>query len=126
MNPDILCFFEGRRDALPLYEMLEQALLAELEPVEIRVQKTQISFYNHRMFACTSFLPARRKKDRPETWLTVTFGLDYPVRSPRIDVVTEAQPNRWTHHVLIGRPEEIDEELMAWIKEAAEFSAAKS
>jgi len=125
MNTDVLFFFETHRDALPIYETLEKRILAEIDSVTVKVQKTQISFYNPRMFACASFLPARKKKDRPEHWLTVTFGLDHPVRSPRIDVVTEAQPNRWTHHVLTARPEEIDGELMNWIREAAAFSAAK-
>ena len=80
MNADILQFFEPHMDALPIYEALENAVLRDIQPVEVRVQKTQISFYNRRMFACASFLPARKKKDRPDTWLTVTFGLDHPVR----------------------------------------------
>ena len=125
MNTDILFFFQAHPDALPIYEALESAILAQVEGVSIKVQKTQISFYNPRMFACASFLPARKKKDRPDPWLTVTFGLDRPVRSPRIDIVTQAQPNRWTHHVLLAGPEEIDGELMEWIQKAAEFSAAK-
>ena len=55
----------------------------------------------------------------------VTFGLGHKVESPRIDVATEPYPGRWTHHVLIGGPEEVDDELMAWVRAAAEFSAAK-
>ena len=57
--------------------------------------------------------------------MTVTFGLGYGQESPRIDVSTEPYPGRWTHHVMVGCVEEIDEELMDWIKEAAEFSAGK-
>ena len=38
---------------------------------------------------------------------------------------TEAYPGRWTHHVLVGTPDEIDEELLGWVQEAADFSAAK-
>lgn len=98
MNADILQFFESHMDALPIYEALENAVWRDIQPVEVRAQKTQISFYNRRMFACASFLPARKKKDRP---------------------------NRWTHHVLISAPKEIDGELLGWIKEAAEFSAGK-
>lgn len=125
MNPDILFFFEPHPEALPLYEALEQRISAAIESVEIKVQKTQISFYNRRLFACASFLPIRKKADRPETWLTVTFGLDCPIHSPRIDVVAQVQPNRWTHHVLVGCSAEIDDELMDWIGEAAKLSAAK-
>ena len=91
----------------------------------IKVQKTQISFSNRHNFAFVSFLPVRKAKDRPKTWITVTFGLSHRVESPRIDAATEPSPNRWTHHVLISAPEEIDEALMGWIQEAAAFSAVK-
>ena len=55
----------------------------------------------------------------------ITFGLGCRAESMRIDVASEPYPNRWTHHVLISDPEEIDEELMGWVKEAAAFSARK-
>ena len=125
MDTNEVLFFNRSPGALPLYRRLRELIFAQTEEVTVKVQKTQISFFNRRMFACASFLPARKKKDRPEVWLTVTFGLDRPVSSPRIDIVTEAQPNRWTHHILISRPEELDGELMGWLREAAEFSARK-
>ena len=67
----------------------------------------------------------RKVKDRPDPWLVVTFGLEYKVESSRIDAATEPYPNRWTHHVLITDPAEIDYELMSWIKEASLFSDRK-
>ena len=57
--------------------------------------------------------------------MTITFGLPYRKESARIDIATEAYPNRWTHHVMIGTEEEIDEELISWIQEAADFSDRK-
>ena len=77
------------------------------------------------MFACVSFLKARKVKDRPKTYLVVTFGLDRKAVSPRIDVATEPYPNRWTHHVTVASPEEIDDEMMAWLREAYGFAAVK-
>ena len=93
--------------------------------MKIKVSKTQISFSNKRGFAFVSFNPCRSAKERPDVWMTVTFGLSYRKDSPRIDVATEPYPNRWTHHVMVGSEEEIDAELMGWIREAAEFSASK-
>ena len=61
----------------------------------------------------------------PNPYLVITFGLDRKVESPRIDVATEPYPNRWTHHLLISKAEEIDGELIAWVKEAAAFAAYK-
>ena len=125
MHSDILFFFDRKPAALPLYEALERRILSEVGGVRIRVQKTQISFANRHNFAFVSFLPVRRAKDRPEPYIVVSFGLDHRADSPRIDAASEPYPNRWTHHVLIAREEEIDSELMAWIREAAAFSASK-
>ena len=125
MTQDALLFFGKSPQALPLYECLEQKILSEIENVTVKVQKTQISFSNKRNFAFASLLPVRKAKERPEAYLTVTFGLSYPVDSPRVDAATEAYPNRWTHHVMVGALEELDEELMGWVKAAAEFSAGK-
>ena len=125
MNNDILFFFREHMDAVPMYEKLEEQILSRIPDVKIKTAKTQITFANKRGFAFVSFNPCRKAKDRPENWMTVTFGLGYRKESPRIDVATEPYPNRWTHHVMVGSADEIDEELMEWIKEAAEFSAGK-
>ena len=124
-NQDILLFFDKHPEALPLYEALEERILAELRDVKIKVQKTQITFSNKRNFAFVSFLPVRKAGERPDIFIVVTFGLSYRKESPRIDAATEPYPNRWTHHMLISRTEEIDDELMGWIEEAAVFSAGK-
>ena len=125
MNTDILFFFNDHVDALPLYERLEGLILEQILDVKIKVSKTQIGFSNKRGFAFVSFNPCRKTKERPNVWITVTFGLSYQKDSPRIDAATEPYPNRWTHHVMVGSEEEIDSELMGWIREAAEFSASK-
>ena len=125
MNQDILLFFDKHPEALPLYEALEERILAELRDVKIKVQKTQITFSNKRNFAFVSFLPVRKAGERPDIFIVVTFGLSYRKESPRIDAATEPYPNRWTHHMLISRTEEIDDELMGWIEEAAVFSAGQ-
>ena len=125
MNNEILLFFSQRMEALPLYEKLEEQILADIPDVKIKVAKTQISFSNKRGFAFVSFNPCRRAKERPAAWMTVSFGLGYRKEAERIDVATEPYPGRWTHHVMVGSTAEIDGELMGWIKEAADFSASK-
>ena len=125
MNGDVLFFFQEKPEALGLYEALEERILAEIPDVNVKAQKTQITFYNRHNFAFVSVLPVRKAKERPKVYITVTFGLSYQKVSPRIDVATEPYPNRWTHHVLVASMEEIDDELLGWLKEAAEFSAGK-
>jgi len=125
MNSDILFFFGTHVGALPMYEHLEEQILAQIPDVRIKVAKTLITFANKRGFAFVSFNPCRKAKDRPEVWMTISFGLGYRKESPRIDVATEPYPGRWTHHVMVSNPDEINDELLDWIQEAACFSASK-
>lgn len=125
MNSEILFFFGEHMDALPIYERLEAWIRAWIPDVKIKVAKTQITFAGKGGFAFVSFNPCRRAKDRPAVWMTVTFGLGYHKESPRIDVATQPYPGRWTHHVMVGSPDEIDGELLGWIQEAAEFANEK-
>lgn len=125
MDEKVLLFFDKNMDALPLYEAFEKRVLDEIDEVNIKVQKTQISFYNKHMFAGVSFLRVRKRRECPDAYIVITFGTGYKVESPRIDVSVEPYPNRWTHHVLISEISEIDDELMGWVKEASVFSAAK-
>lgn len=125
MNGDALCFFEGKPEELALYEALEARIFSEVEEVRLKVGKSQISFYNRHLFACVSFLRPRRKADLPEHYITLTLGLDRPLDTPRASAVTEPYPNRWTHHFVLSRKEEIDDELMDWVKQAEAFAAIK-
>lgn len=108
-----------------MYEAFEERVFSEVDGVKVKVQKTQISFSNRHNFAFVSFLPVRKAKERPAVYIVVTFGLGYRAESPRIDVAVEPYPGRFTHHVLISATEEIDDELMGWVREAAAFSAGK-
>lgn len=125
MDSDILFFFGEHMDALPIYERLENAILTRIPDVKIKVAKTQITFANKRGFAFVSFNPCRKAKDRPAVWMTVTSGLGYRKESPRIDVATEPYPGRWTHHVMVGSVDEIDEELRAGFRKRRSFLPPK-
>ena len=125
ISSDVLFFFDRKPLALSLYEAFAQRIAGEIGDARVKVSKTQISFANGHNFAFVSLLPVRRAKERPPEYIVVSFGLAYKKESPRIDAATQPYPNRWTHHVLISSLEEIDDELMGWIKEASDFSAAK-
>ena len=125
MNTDTIIFFNKQPDALPLYEAFADAVTKLYPETEIRVQKTQISFYDVHMFACVSFLRVKKKKELPEPYLVVTLGMPYPLESPRVAVKTEPYPGRWTTHIVIGQREEIDGELLSWVEEAYRFAENK-
>lgn len=125
MDQNTLFFFNGYPEALPLYEAFEKRLLSELEGVVVQPQKSQITLKNRRVFGAVSFLAARKAKDRPNPYITVTLGLNRRLDSLRVDKASEPYPGRWTHHLVIGATDEIDDELMAWVREAYDFAAAK-
>ena len=120
MTMDELFFFEGKPEELVLYEALLDRLAA-LGAFSVVVHKTQISLKNRRVFACVSMLRALPKKLLPPHFLVLTLGLPFPLNSPRIAVKTEARPNRWTHHIVLGSADELDGELLDWLRQAYEF-----
>ena len=120
-----LLFFNRHPDALPLYLHLLQRMRETLGEFTAKVQKTQISFSNRRMFACVSFLPVRSAKDRPAAFITLTLGLPERISSPRTDGIAEPYPGRFTHHILLTSHDDIDSELLSWVVMAYEFSAHK-
>lgn len=121
---DILRYFSATPTEQALYELLVRQMDACMPEASVKVQKSQISFYDRHLFAAAS-IPLRRKKDWPNTCLLVTFGLSHRVEDPRIAVAVEPYPNRWTHHVLISEPDQIDAQLMAWLEEARAFARSK-
>ena len=125
MDWDTLHFFESQKEALPLYEALEARILDEIPDVRIKVQKSQISFYNRHLFGCVSFLRVKKKKEMPPCYIVVTVGLARKLESPRVAVATEPYPGRWSHHIVVSALDQIDDQLMDWLKEAAAFSAQK-
>ena len=125
MNLNTIMFFDKHPDAMPLYEAFEGAVTKLYPDVEIRVQKSQISFYDVHMFACVSFARVKKKKELPEPYLVVTLGMPYPLESSRIAVKTEPYPGRWTTHIVIGDTGDIDDELLCWLKEAHDFAKNK-
>lgn len=121
---DVWLFFDGHPEERVLYEALFDRMEQLFPDARVKVQKSQISFYNRHLFAAVS-LPVRRKKDWPERCILVTFGLERRLESHRIAVAVEPYPNRWTHHVVVARMEDLDRELMGWLNEASEFARNK-
>ena len=122
---DTLLFFNGHLQTYPLYRALEARILREYPQAGIRIQKTQITFSGRHVFACVSFLRPRKKAELPEDYFVLTLGLPYPLTSERVAAKTEPYPGRWTTHIVLSRPDELDGELFEWVRQAYGFAEHK-
>ena len=114
---DLACFFQDRPEEAALYAACTRPWTRRFQKPRSGT-KTQISFYQRHLFAAVS-LPIRRRKDWPAHCIVLTLGLPAPLDSPRIAMAVEPYPGRWTHHILIDAPDQIDAQLLAWLQEAA-------
>ena len=122
---DTLAFFERHQAVYPLYACFQEKLLARFPESRIKVQKSQISYYNRHLYACVSFLKVKKKAELPEDYFVLTLGLSAPLESDRAAAETEPYPGRWTTHFVLGSPSDLDEELFDWIEQAYQFAQAK-
>lgn len=70
-------------------------------------------------------LPAPAAAQRRTGALLATLGLGRRVEHPRILQAVEPYPGRWTHHLLLTAPEDVDGLLAAWLAEAYRFAREK-
>ena len=122
---DTLFFFDRHQAVYPLYECFQKKLLARLPESRIKVQKSQISYYNRHLYACISVLKVKRKAELPNDYFVLTLGLSAPLDSNRVAAKTEPYPGRWTTHFVISSPSDLDEELFDWIEQAYQFAQGK-
>lgn len=117
-------FFDRLPGTFPLYETLREQVLSRLDGVELRVQKTQITFRKKYGFIIVS-LPVRRRRGWPEVCIVVTLGLARRLDDSRVVQAVEPYPGRWTNHVLVSDSAEVDGQLLDWVEEAYWFSESK-
>ena len=122
MTGEVLAFLGGDPGKIAIFEAYEGAVLSCGESA-MRVTKTQGSWGHPFLFAMLSH--PRRAADRRAGALLATFGLHRRLDSPRILQAVEPYPGRWTHHLLLARPEEVDGEVAAWLAEAWAFAREK-
>lgn len=125
MMQDSLLFFDRHQAVYLLYASFQEKLLARFPESRIKVQKSQISYYNRHLYACVSFLKVKKKSELPDDYFVLTLGLPAPLESDRVAAKTEPYPGRWTTHFVISDPSDLDKELFDWIEQAYQFAQAK-
>ena len=123
MTAPVLEFLRGDPALIALFEAVEAAVAA-LGKSEMDVKKSQISWGNPLKFSFFS-LPARSIRGRKEGCAILTLGLDRRVDHPKIFQAVEPYPGRWTHHILLTQPQEVDGTVAAWLADAYAFALAK-
>ena len=118
-------FFQNMPWGEAIYLALKESILNSFPLLDVRVQKTQITLSNTRVFSCASFMRVMKKNEEKGPYLVLTLGLSHPLNSPRVKAMSEPYPGRWTVHIPLYKPEDVDEEVMEWVKEAYSFAESK-
>jgi hypothetical protein len=113
----------GHPLALAVFARVRQ-LLAAYGPVTVRVTRSQIAFRRATGFAYL-WLPGRYLA-HPGADVVLSVALGRRDTSPRWKQVVEPAPGQWMHHLEIHDEADIDDEVAAWLREAADRAGSGS
>lgn len=109
-------FFVGHPEAASVHDVI-RTLLASAGAYDVRITKSQVAYRRRRAFAFL-WLPDRYLR-HPTAPAVVSIALERPDRSARFKEIVEVAPGRWMHHLEVHGPEDLDDEVAAWLTEAA-------
>ena len=99
----------------PIVAKIYTRLIKELRkfgPLKIEPKKTSIHLGNRFGFA-----GVYSRSD----YINLEVHLNYSLKSKRVSKVEQASANRFHHTIKLTSPEEVDKELLGWLKEAYEL-----
>ena len=91
-----------------IYTRLREAL-STLGPFQEEPKKTSIHLVRNAGFAGVH----PRK-----SYLYLNLRTDYPINNPRIAKTEQVSKNRFHNELKLNAPDEVDEELIGWLKDA--------
>jgi hypothetical protein len=101
--------FKNKPDSTVLYQKLRQAVKYKIGSYKVESLECCIHFVSTFTFAAVKIL-----KDK----IRVDFGLSRKIRSKRFTYVTPMSTHRYLYCVDVMTEDDIDTELLDWIKEA--------
>jgi Domain of unknown function (DUF5655) len=110
-------FFAGHPDARAVFEKV-RAVLNRLGPLEVRTSKSQVAFRRQRGFAFL-WLPGQYLS-KPTAEIVLSIALSRHDPSARFKEVAHPAPTQWMHHLEIHDVGDIDDEVIGWLREAAD------
>lgn len=113
-------FFAGDQVGLGTFAVLRDAIGTSHPDATVRVSRSQVAFRRRRGFAYL-WVPGRylRGTGAPVVLSVATVGR---IESPRFKEV--AHPGPWMHHLEIDDVAEVDDEVVGWVRLAAEEAGA--
>ncbi len=117
MEPEEL--LAGNPVALAVFERVHSALEA-LGPVEVRTSKSQVAFHRLRGFAYL-WVPGQYLK-HPGADVVLSFALGRRAESQRFKEIVHPSPKHWMHHLEIQGVNDVDDQVVDWLREAAELA----
>jgi hypothetical protein len=113
-------FFDGHPLGLEVLGRV-QRIAESVGPVEVRVSTSQVALRRRRGFAWL-WLPGRYLA-HPGAELVLSVALGRRDPSPRWKQVVEPAPSQWMHHLEVRSLDDVDDEVAAWLREAATRAA---
>lgn len=119
-------FFARKPDLLPTVRALLSGALERWPETEIVTQKSQVTLRGPRPFCALSLhvrFPRQRVPD--PSYVTLSLFLPRLLANLRGGAAAEPYPGRFTNHLPLFSPRDLDEELWTWVDEARLFRNRK-
>lgn len=87
-----------------------------------RTTRSQVAFRGRRGFAYL-WRPRQYLGDAAAE-VALSLALPYRVESPRWKEVVHPAPTTWMHHLEVASPEDVDDEVVGWLRAAARAAGA--
>jgi hypothetical protein len=107
-------FLDGHPDGLAIYRRVAD-VIDGLGEAEVRVSKSQIGFRARHGFAYL-WRPGRYVDNDVPAVLSIPLPTEH--KSERFKSVVHPSPKVWMHHLEIRDPDQVDEEVAGWLRDA--------
>jgi hypothetical protein len=94
------------------------AAVAPIEGVAVRTSRSQVAFRRRHGFAYL-WLPGRYLA-KPSAEVVLSIALGRRDASERFKEVAHPAASQWIHHLELQSIDDVDEEVLAWLAEAAD------
>jgi hypothetical protein len=111
-------FFAGTDSGVAAFHWVQSVLADGGFDYTVRTSKSQVAFGRRRGFAYL-WLPGRYLR-RPNVDVVLSLALSRELTSGRFKETSRSAPAIWMHHFEIHSIAELDDEIAAWLREAAE------